>query len=202
MNSNDQPAPTRAEKRALRRARQRAIMSPLGPSSPEDDLTSHLERELGEALGHSMAHPELVPLRLKFSARLFGGTLDSQLASGRSPEEYPLLSERALVIATPTWRANLAKSWSNLIPQAANPPARSRFDIQVPLNCREILSCAHEIENMVERLLAPLVAIRGVAFASTVLTDGAGPVYYDCSSQRLSDLLGEIVTYLNPAHHA
>jgi hypothetical protein len=72
-------------------------------------------------------------------------------------------------------------------------------NLGVPL-CRDRITAAGpDVQDMLASLLTPApVAARGVAAASLLLTDGAGPVYNRHSSMDLVTAVREVVAQLDP----
>jgi hypothetical protein len=140
----------------------------------------------------------LRPCRLsdRLLARLLGASLDHQLAAGCSPESNRLLAARAQDIVSLPRRTSVARSWDHLLRVARRAPAdRTRA---VPLNVAAILAAEPAIQELMERLTAPMpVTARGVAAATIPLTDATSPVYRQ-HSEALAGLLDVAVTQLDP----
>ena len=136
-------------------------------------------------------------------ARLLGASLDRQLAAGRPPESTPLLAARAQLIVALPWRTKMAANWQRLLARAAGRQAlasRSAPVGAVPVCAREISAAAPAVEELVTRLEAPLpVPARGVAMATTLLTDATGPVYSRHSPVPLEVALQAAIAQLDPA---
>jgi hypothetical protein len=134
----------------------------------------------------------------RLASRLFASSLDRQLAEGRSPESNLLLAARARVLVTPLTRRALVQSWQNLLAQARRPP--SMRNPRAVLNCKSILACESDIQEIVDALLNPLpISARGPAMASWLLSNGTGPVYNRRCSEELSIALREAIARLDPA---
>jgi len=135
---------------------------------------------------------ELVPRRdgpwTGLLVRLFAGPLDRELAKGRSPESGRLLAARARRLVSPQARGALARDWEHLLAQSHRPPApRSP---RAPVWRARVNAAEAEVKEMLEAILVPLpVPVRGVAIASWLLTDGAGPLYRGASSEELLSAL-------------
>jgi len=131
-------------------------------------------------------------------ARLLAPTLDRQLAQGRPSESSHLSAVRAQALVSPAVRCTLAENWESLVVQAHTPPALR--DSRVPINRAGIIACEPEIQALLDALLAPLpVPARGVAMASWLLADGAGPVYDPRYSADLGRVVREATTRLDPS---
>jgi hypothetical protein len=136
------------------------------------------------------------PLWVLFGARLFGASLDRQLAEGRAPESSRLLATRAQLIASPTRRRRLAENWLSLLVEARAPYIL--INPRVPVVRDRIIAAQAQIHALVDALLAPLTASRGVAMASTLLSDGSGPVFNRECQADLASLLREVTAQLDP----
>jgi hypothetical protein len=144
--------------------------------------------------GDAIAH--LNPRWLRVGARIFGSSLDSRLARGQFPETIGLLSARVELLVSQTTRRKIADSWLGLLVQAHR--TFSRFDLQVPLVRSRVIAAASEINELSSALLAPIVSARGVALATSLLTDGTGPVYNLGASLDLSVALRDVIQRLDP----
>jgi len=128
-------------------------------------------------------------------ARMFGASLDRQLAAGQAAESDRLLAARAQRIVSLPWREALARDWEHLLEVAHRAPTPA-----VPL-CRDRIASAEPgIRELIACLRTPLpVPAQGVAAASVLLTDATGPVYHRRSRSALGDLLGNAIAQLDPA---
>ena len=128
-------------------------------------------------------------------ARMFGASLDRQLAAGQTAESDRLLAARAQRIVSLPRRQALARDWEHLLQVAHRAPTPA-----VPL-CRDRIAAAEpRIHELVTCLRAPLpVPAQGVAAATVLLTDATGPVYHRRSQGALEDLLGDAIAQLDPA---
>jgi hypothetical protein len=132
------------------------------------------------------------------AARLLASSLDRQLAEGRSPESHRLLAARAHVLVSPVMRRELVDSWDNLLVQARRSPVMR--DPRAPFNRQAIIECESDIQEMLNALWTPLpVPARGLAMASWLLRDGAGPIYNRRCSGDLGITLRETITQLDPS---
>jgi hypothetical protein len=131
-------------------------------------------------------------------ARLFGGALDRQLATGASPESSRLLAARAEYLVSSRVRRDMAQHWFRVLRQARMPsPARRQA---AHLRRTQVLRAEREIGEMLDALVVALpVPARGVATASCLLTDGTGPLYNPNCPVELSATLREATAQLNPA---
>lgn len=128
-------------------------------------------------------------------ARMFGASLDRQLAAGQAAESDRLLAARAQHIVSLPRRHALARDWEHLLEVAHRAPTPA-----VPL-CRDRIAAAEPgIRELIACLRAPLpVPAQGVAAASLLLTDATGPLYHRRSQAALDDLLGDAIAQLDPA---
>jgi hypothetical protein len=131
-------------------------------------------------------------------ARLYGASLDHQLAEGCPPELTRLLAARAQDIVALPRRTSLARSWAHLLRVARRSP--SHPTPIAPVRSAAILAAEPAIRELIERLTAPLpVSAQGVAAASVLLTNANSPVYSRRSPCPLADLLQAAITQLDPA---
>jgi hypothetical protein len=137
-----------------------------------------------------------VSLRVLLGARLFGASLDNRLAQGQSPASSRYLALRAQLIALPAWRRELAENWLSLIEVAREQGSRS-FSAQVPLMRTRIIDTEARIRELVCALVSPMPTARGVAMASSLLSDGSGPLYYRDSTVNLDSKLYEVLARLD-----
>jgi hypothetical protein len=130
-------------------------------------------------------------------ARLLASSLDRRLAAGHAPEADLLSATRAQTLVSPERRRALAANWEHLLEVAAHRPLRYRRG--APLCCDRIATADTAVRAMVVALLAPLpVSARGVAMASRLLSDGAGPLYNRLSSVDLVGAVREVTEQLDP----
>ena len=131
-------------------------------------------------------------------ARLLGASLDRQLAAGRPPESCPLLAARAQRIVALRSRRQLARNWENLLRRAGRGPGT--YHPALPVCGARVVAAEPAIRELVRHATAPLpVAARGVAMATALLTDAAGPVYNPRSRVSLDAALEAAITQLDPA---
>jgi len=148
-----------------------------------------------EALGEE--HGVMAPLAAVVSAHVLGGVLDGRLADGKSPASSTLLATRAQLIVSPLSRRRLAESWLSLIAKAGRPATPYR-SLEVPVLRTRVLAAEAQIRALASALLAPIVTVRDVAMASSLLSDGSGPIYYGDSASDLTSRLQEVIARLNP----
>ena len=139
------------------------------------------------------------PSRLadRLSARLFGASLDRELAAGRVPESSPLLAARAQHIVALRSRRRLAGDWEHLLRSARR--ARGMYQQAVPVRRDRVIAAEPAINELVRRITAPLpVPARGVAMATALLTDPLGPVFNPRSLVSLAAALEAVLAQLDP----
>ncbi len=121
--------------------------------------------------------------------------LDARLAAGVSPESGRLIALRARALVVPARRRRLAGDWDRLVRVARERPATAR----VPLRRDRIVAAEADIRELQRSLRASApVPARGVAIASNLLTDGAGPVYNRNSRVDLRSAVQEAIRQLDP----
>jgi hypothetical protein len=131
-------------------------------------------------------------------ARVFGGSLDSQLALGQPPESTVLRAARAQHIVSLRQRQAMARDWDHLLRVSRHAgAARQR---RLPLCADRVRAAEPAIRELMTLLAAPLpVRARGVAMASVLLTDATSPVYNRNSSVDLATALAAAIAQLDPA---
>ncbi len=125
-----------------------------------------------------------------------GFSLDARLADGASPEGDRLLAARAAVLVDLPRRQKLACDWGRLARMASERPAtRTR----IPLRRDRILAAGPEILQLQDSLRTALpVPVRGVAMASRLLCDAAGPAYSRRSPVDLRAALLDATRQMDP----
>jgi len=137
------------------------------------------------------------PFLVSLGARLFGASLDNRLAQGQSADNSRFLARRAQLIASPQWRQMLAESWLSLIEDSSDKGAPV-FSARVPPVRNRIIDAEARIREVVRALVSPMPTVRGVAMASSLLSDGSGPVYYHGCTVDLDAKLREVLARLDP----
>jgi hypothetical protein len=143
---------------------------------------------------------ELRGRRLRVQDRILAGwrgfSLDERLAAGASPEGDRLLAVRASVLVDLPRRRRLAHDWGRLAKIARERPAASG---RIPLRRAGIAAAGPEILQLQDSLRAALpVPVRGVAMASHLLSDAAGPVYSRRSAVDLRAALRDAIREMDP----
>ena len=130
-------------------------------------------------------------------ARAFGSRLDRRLAAGRSPESARLLAVRAQDLVSPTTRQTLADDWEYVLDRAKHAPAPIMG--KMALRRDWIVAAEPEVREIAACLRTPLpVSAAGVAAASVLLTDGAGPLYNPRAHLSLREALRLAIAQLDP----
>lgn len=161
-------------------------------TSPRARLIVHDSRGSGRLVGRTFGGLDRTLAR----ARALG--LDRDLAAGRPPEAGRMLAARAQDLVALHTRQVLAGDWEHLL-QVASRPVRGRTPLAAIRRDR-VIAAEPDIREMVTRLRAPLpVAARGVAAASTLLGDGAGPLYNQGSRRDLAADVRRAIRQLDPA---
>lgn len=138
-------------------------------------------------------------------ARVYGASLDAELAAGRPPESSRLLTARARDIVSLRRRRSITGSWEHVLRTArraqraaragSHPPARA-----VPVCADRVVTAEPAIRDLMNRLAAPLpVPARGVAMARVLLTDATSPVYNRHAVVDLADAVAAAAAQLDPA---
>lgn len=180
MHDHHRPSTTEASRPAGTRAPARARLV-LHDSRGSGPLVGHSFRGLDRALARARA------LRL-----------DRDLAAGRPPEASWLLAARAQDLVAVRTRQVLAGDWEHLLRVARRPvPQHSPL---AAIRRDRVIAAEPDIREMVTRLLAPLpVGARGVATASNLLGDGAGPLYNRASRRDLAADVRRATAQLDPS---
>ena len=177
-----------------------------GPSSPLPRAERRLRRQAIRSLRmqadnrpktllfYESASPHRLTARInhrwsRLIARLLGPSLDHKLAEGCSPESHLLLAARAQVLVSPVKRLTLAHHWTDLVTQARTPPGPR--DPRTAINRDSIVANESEIRALLDVLVTQTpVHVAGIAVMSSLLVDGAGPLY---SRQRSHELGGALL---------
>ncbi|HET8672565.1 MAG TPA: hypothetical protein VFL87_02945 [Thermoleophilaceae bacterium] len=117
-------------------------------------------------------------LALRLRVRLRRARLDASLARGTDPTTSAELELRAMQLCSGRYRSRLARSLVSMLSDARRPAPLIRP--QVPVRRRAILECEGDMAALIRRLSddAPVDPC-GVALTEQLLTDGAGPLYYE-----------------------
>lgn len=133
---------------------------------------------------------------VRWGATVLGSSLDSHLADGEGPDTSPLLTARALQLSSWRLRRSIADSWLDVLIQARQ--KLSPFDLRIPVVRRRVVEADDQIRAVADALVAPLTTTRGVAMASSLLADGAGPLYNPGNATDLRSVLVDVLQRLDP----
>jgi hypothetical protein len=133
---------------------------------------------------------------VRLGARVFGTSLDEHLAQGEGPDANAFLGARALQLTSRRLRRSIADSWLDVLIQARQ--KLTPFDLRIPVVRRRVLEAEDQIRAVADALVAPLTTARGVAMASSLLSDGAGPLYNPGSTTDLRFMLVDVLRQLDP----
>jgi hypothetical protein len=116
-------------------------------------------------------------------ARLRSFRLDHALADGASPEASVELALRARLLARPRYQRDLARGVSRVLAAARQAPPAGRPPVPV---CRDrVRDCEEELTELIGRLQAGPVSVRGIAKTGLLLADASGPLYRRASPDDL-----------------
>ena len=185
-HKRDEPRVSLHERQAEKRVAFNQKMDAIAnPATAKVDITVSQERR-----------EVRVPLRVLVGAALLGASLDDKLAEGHAPDTSPLLAARAQSLVSLTKRRALADNWLALLVEARGPV--KLLNPSVPLVRGRFIAAQAQIEALAEALLAPMPTSRGVAMASSLLSDGSGPIYNSACSTDLGLALREVIARLDP----
>jgi len=120
------------------------------------------------------------PLALRVRVWLRRARLDESLARGVDPVSSAELELRALQLCSAKYRRRLARSLVRMLCDACRPSPFLRP--QVPVRRREIHACEDDMAALIRRLAdGEPVDPCGIALTQQLLTDGAGPLYYEAA---------------------
>jgi len=112
----------------------------------------------------------------RLEAHLLAGRLDRRLAAGWPVDGDHLLAARARVLLHPCRRHSLAEALRKVVALAEGRRAPHRHT--VPVDRARVGPCAAELRTLADRLDATApIAPQTVAWTSTLLVDGTGPLY-------------------------
>ena len=131
-------------------------------------------------------------------ARLRAFRLDSDLATGASPEASVALALRAQMLTRTQYRRGLAAGADRVLASAMQPAYASRLPVPV---CRDrVRDCSEEFGELIRLLRAAgPVPVRGVAKAVVLLADASGPLYHRATADDLRARVREAADALNAA---
>jgi len=125
-------------------------------------------------------------LLARLSVRLHSRRLDEALARGAPPETAATLALRARRLSSLSRRRLIADGLRRVIRDAR----RGAPDSETPIAPRlsQVVAASDELTRLADALATPgPVAVRGVAQAWILLTDGTGPLYTNSGSNLRTD---------------
>jgi hypothetical protein len=130
----------------------------------------------------------------RLRARLLAATLDRQLAAGQSPDTSALLALRASALLSPQSRDDIACAFERLAEPWRDDERRNHLE-----GPRWSLNHAKkELSALAARMRSGPVAVNGVAQASVLLSDGAGPLYRPLREDSLELAARAVLDALDP----
>lgn len=131
-------------------------------------------QQLSQSASHYTTPPHERPWD-RLLARALAPSLDRQLAAGSAPQSSLALTIRAREIVSPAARRELASRWAAVLDQAGRP---ATLISSRPLQRAAVIAAAPELRELVSVLGSGVpISVRGAAMASSLLSDGAGPLY-------------------------
>lgn len=126
----------------------------------------------------------------RFLARALASSLDRRLAAGRPPRSSRALAIRAREIVSPGARRELAQRWASVMDRAGRRPVS--LSTRAPLRRGAVIAAGEDLREMISVLTSGLpIEPRGAAMASSLLTDGTGPLYNHRSRVDLGTVVRE-----------
>jgi hypothetical protein len=129
-------------------------------------------------------------------ARCAAWRLDGELAAGTSPESSIRLAARAMQLTSSKCRRDLATSLERILaavreqPAALPSRAAAVHPPRLPLCRAQISRSAVPLATLVGHLTAPgPVPVQGVAMVHRLVTNGAGPLYWEACRDDLGDII-------------
>jgi hypothetical protein len=151
---------------------------------------------LYESPAHGAAPKQERPW-VRFLAGILAPSLDRRLAAGRPPQSGEALAIGAREVITPAARRELALCWANVLDRACQRSV-PRY-VLAPLQRSAVIAAREDLRVMIAVLAggSPISA-RGAAMASSLLTDGTGPLYNSRSLMDLGAAVREATRQLDP----
>jgi hypothetical protein len=128
-------------------------------------------------------------IKLRMTVAAKRDALTQSLAEGTDPSSSPDLALRASQLTGDRRRREMVKTWRRLIREAIRPSV-TRLLVSI-VNRRSVLDAEDAIEAMIARLRSPEpVAVKGMAMAERIVTDGlTSPLYNWSEPGALSRLV-------------
>jgi hypothetical protein len=137
-------------------------------------------------------------LRVRILARLQAPWLDLALASGADPSGSPQLERRAAHLLSHLNRVRVVGAL-----RQSRRSAGVRIDprdLRVPVNPEEVRIAQAQLVELEDLLISPApVYCQGVAMASQIVGDGAGPLYVPRRRGELRERVGRVLAALRGA---
>ena len=133
--------------------------------------------------------------------RMFGGRLDQDLARGFSPDATVEHSLRAAYLARTDQRQLTARALELVLGEATSParPAAGAARRISGVTRSVVLANAYNVSRLATRLASSEpVSPRGLAMARSLVTNGAGPLHYGGSVEKLRCACERIQDALDP----
>jgi hypothetical protein len=138
------------------------------------------------------------PLRVRILARLQAPWLDLALASGVDPSRSPQLERRAAHLLSHLNRVRVVGAL-----RQGRRSAGTRIDagdLRVPVNVDEVRIAEPGLVELEDLLISSSpVYCRGVAMASQIVSEGAGPLYAPRRRGELRDRVAKVLAALRGA---
>jgi hypothetical protein len=132
----------------------------------------------------------------RWLVKLRGHGLDRRISAGEPTDNDLLTAARARDLIGRRYRRKLASCWQDMV--RACDAIRSVSDPRVPVSRVQVRQARPEIDELVRRLQSGLpVSARGIAMATLLLTDGAGPIYRR-TAPTLAAVLRDVVAAIDP----
>lgn len=132
------------------------------------------------------------PLRVRILARLQAPWLDLALASGADPSGSPQLERRAAHLLSHLNRTRVVGAL-----RQSRRSAGSRMDprdLRVPVDLEEVKIAEQQLVELEDLLIGTTpVYARGVAMASQIISEGAGPLYVPRRRGELRERVAKVL---------
>jgi hypothetical protein len=136
-----------------------------------------------------------VRARDRLIARWRSSALDRGLAAGAPPDGSGALLVRARALLEPGTRRAFGRSLLRIAGQSWRAPS---IGGRVPVHRDAVADARGDLELLARRLLGDgPVAVRGVAQASMLLTDGSGPIFWRRSDEVLRERVRDVIEALD-----
>jgi hypothetical protein len=138
------------------------------------------------------------PWRVRVLARLQAPWLDLALASGTDPSDSPQLERRAAHLLSHLHRVRVVGALRRGRRSAG--PRIDPGDLRVPVDAEEVRLAEAQLVELEDLLISPTqVYAQGVAMASQIVGDGAGPLYAPRRRGELRECVDRVLAALRGA---